>query len=335
MEQSQSQSQSQNQNREPNQSTSSLSRHILDAIDEMETVIVGKRREMLLMMTAMLASSHVLIEDVPGTGKTSLAATMSRVMGMQFNRAQFTPDLMASDITGFNIYHRQKETFEFRSGLVMCNLLLADEINRASPKTQSALLEAMEENCVTVDGETYPLPEPFMVIATQNPTGYVGTYPLPEAQLDRFAMKLNMGYPSRQEEVEILRARHGNNPMENVRQMLTIEDMVQAKEQVAKVKVEESLYEYIVSLVAATRHHPSLALGASPRASVALMRLSQAYAFLRGRTYVLPDDIAGLYRITVAHRVMLTQEAKLNHLTVASVLDEIFRSVDVPYLGKK
>jgi MoxR-like ATPase len=308
---------------------------ILSAIEEMETVIVGKRREMILLMTAMLSGSHVLIEDVPGTGKTSLAATMSRVMGMAFHRAQFTPDVMASDITGFNIYNRQKETFEFRSGLVMCNLLLADEINRASPKTQSALLEAMEEGRVTVDGETYPMPEPFMVIATQNPTGYVGTYPLPEAQLDRFAFKLNMGYPSNGEEINILRARRGQNPMDSVEQKLTAADIVAAKEQVAEVKLEETLYAYIVSLISATRKHPSLALGASPRASVALMRLSQAYAYLRGRDYVLPDDIAALYRITVSHRVILTQEAKLNHVSVAAVLDEIFRSVAVPYLGKK
>ena len=174
-----------------------------------------------------------------------------------------------------------------------------------------------------------------MVIATQNPTGYVGTYPLPEAQLDRFAFKLNMGYPSNQEEIEILRARRGQNPMENLRQMLTSADIVEAKAQVAQVKLEDSLYEYIVALVAATRRHKSFALGASPRASVALMRLSQAYAFLRGRDYVLPDDIAGLYRIAVAHRVILTQEAKLNHVSVNTVLDEIFRSVEVPYLGKK
>ncbi len=307
---------------------------ILRAIEEMETVIVGKHREMILLMTAMLSGSHVLIEDVPGTGKTSLAATMSRVMGMEFNRAQFTPDIMASDITGFNIYNRQKETFEFRSGLVMCNLLLADEINRASPKTQSALLEAMEEGRVTVDGETYPMPEPFMVIATQNPTGYVGTYPLPEAQLDRFAFKLNMGYPSTGEEIDILRARRGQNPMDNVRRVLGAEDIVAAKEQVAKVKLEDSLYGYIVSLISETRRHKSFSLGASPRASVALMRLSQAYAFLRGRDYVLPDDIAALYRIAVAHRVILTQEAKLNHVAVTTVLDEIFRSVEVPYLGK-
>ena len=182
------------------------------AIDEIEKVIVGKRPDIIMLFTALLSGSHILIEDVPGTGKTTLAATMARVTGLDFNRAQFTPDVMASDITGFNIYNRQKEQFEFREGLVMCNILLADEINRASPKTQSALLEAMEEGKVTVDGVTYDIPDPFMVIATQNPTGYVGTYPLPEAQLDRFALKISMGYPTAEEEVNILMARRGYNP---------------------------------------------------------------------------------------------------------------------------
>jgi MoxR-like ATPase len=275
----------------------------------------------------------VLIEDVPGTGKTSLAAALSRVTGLDFNRAQFTPDVMASDITGFNIYNRQKESFEFREGLVMCNLLLADEINRASPKTQSALLEAMEENRVTVDGVTYDVPDPFMVIATQNPTGYVGTYPLPEAQLDRFAFKLSMGYPSPAEEAGILRARRGENPMEKLTSVVTAEELRAARAAVSQVRVDEVLYDYIVALVSATRKHKAFLLGASPRASVALMHLAQAYAYLRGRDYVTPDDIASLYVPTVAHRVQLTQESKLSLLSVSDVLTEIRRSVDVPYLG--
>jgi MoxR-like ATPase len=255
------------------------------------------------------------------------------VTGLDFNRAQFTPDVMASDITGFNIYNRQKESFEFREGLVMCNLLLADEINRASPKTQSALLEAMEENRVTVDGVTYDVPDPFMVIATQNPTGYVGTYPLPEAQLDRFAFKLSMGYPSQNEEVGILRARRGENPMDKLTSVVTAEELRAARAAVTQVRVDESLYTYIVSLVAATRQHKALSLGASPRASVALMHLAQAYAYLRGRDYVIPDDIAALYIPAVAHRVQLTQESKLSLLSVQDVLSEIRRSVVVPYLG--
>jgi MoxR-like ATPase len=288
-----------------------------------------------MICVSLLAGGHVLLEDVPGTGKTVLIKSLAASVGCDFKRIQFTPDLLPSDITGINFFNMKSSEFEFVPGPVFTNILLADEINRATPKTQSGLLECMEERQATIDGKTMRLSDPFMVIATQNPTGYVGTYPLPEAQLDRFAFKLNMGYPSNGEEIEILRARRGQNPMEKVRQVLCAQDIVAAKEQVAQVKLEDSLYGYIVSLIAATRQHKSFSLGASPRASVALMRLAQAYAYLRGRDYVLPDDIAGLYRIAVAHRVILTQEAKLNHVTVNSVLDEIFRSVEVPYLGKK
>lgn len=310
-----------------------LRQKILDAVSEIEKVIVGKRSEIMLLMTALLSDAHVLIEDVPGTGKTTLAAALSRVAGLRFNRAQFTPDIMASDITGFNLYNRQKETFEFREGLVMCNLLLADEINRASPKTQSALLEAMEEGKVTVDGVTYEMPTPFMVIATQNPTGYVGTYPLPEAQLDRFAFKLSMGYPSNDEEIGILRARRGADPMDNVATVMSEDELCAAQAEVARVRVDEALYRYIVALVSGTRSHKAFALGASPRASVALMRLAQAYAYLRGRDYVIPDDIAALYIPVVSHRVQLTQESKLAQMSARDVLGEVMRSVDVPYFG--
>ena len=242
---------------------------------------------------------------------------------------------MASDITGFHIYNRQKEQFEFRQGLVMCNLLLADEINRASPKTQSALLEAMEEGRVTVDGNTTEIPDPFMVIATQNPAGYVGTYPLPEAQLDRFALKLSMGYPAASEEIAIIKARRADNPLDGVRAILAEGELRAIKEQVTSVHIDDELYAYIVTLVTATRRHPSLALGASPRASVALVHLAQAYAFLHGRDFVLPDDIAALFRHAIAHRLMLRQEAKLAHKTAQDILTEILQTTDVPYKGKR
>ena len=308
---------------------------MIAAADEVEKVVVGKRSEVLYLLTAMLAGAHVLIEDVPGTGKTTLASTLARVTGLDFKRAQFTPDVMASDITGFHIYNRQKENFEFREGLVMCNLLLADEINRASPKTQSALLEAMEEGKVTVDGATMDIPDPFMVIATQNPAGYVGTYPLPEAQLDRFALKISMGYPSPAEELNIIKARKEENPIKNVSAVLTRDELRAIRRMVTTVHMDDELYKYIVTLITATRKHPALALGASPRASVALVHLAQAYAFLRGRDYVLPDDIAGLFRAAIAHRLMLRQEAKLAHQTTQDVLSEILRTTEVPYKGKR
>lgn len=304
-------------------------------IDEIEKVIVGKRSEIVLLLTAMLSGSHVLIEDVPGTGKTTLAATIAKVTGLEFKRAQFTPDVMASDITGFNIYNRRTEEFEFRQGLVMCNLMLADEINRASPKTQSALLEAMEESKVTVDGVTYPIPDPFMVIATQNPTGYVGTYPLPEAQLDRFALKIHMGYPSTEEEIGILLARTGANPLDKVNAIINRDELRAIRDGIATVRIDEELYRYIVLLMSATRRHPQLSLGASPRASVALMRVSQAYAFIRGRDFVLPDDIAAVFRPAIGHRLMLRQDAKLKGISPDEILGEILRTTAVPYKGKR
>ncbi len=310
-------------------------RKMIAAANEVEKVVVGKRAEVLQLLTAMLAGTHVLIEDVPGTGKTTLASALAKVTGLDFKRAQFTPDVMASDITGFHIYNRQKEQFEFRDGLVMCNLLLADEINRASPKTQSALLEAMEEGKVTVDGNTMAVPDPFMVIATQNPAGYVGTYPLPEAQLDRFALKLSMGYPAPADEIAIIKARKAENPINRVEAVLSMEELKDIRWLVSTVHIDDELYTYIVSLITATRRHPSLSLGASPRASVALVHLAQAYAFLRGRDFVLPDDIAGLFRPAIAHRLILRQEAKLAHQSTQDVLTDILRTTEVPYKGKR
>lgn len=304
-------------------------------IDEVEKVVIGKHNEVVLLITAMLAGGHVLIEDVPGTGKTTLAAALARSAGLDFNRAQFTPDVMASDITGFNVYNRQKEQFEFREGLVMTNILLADEINRASPKTQSALLEAMEEAKVTVDGTTYRVPDPFMVIATQNPTGYVGTYPLPEAQLDRFAMRLSMGYPIEEEEIRIISDRRGVNPMEKVQAVTDVDTIRSIRAAVQEVALEPEICRYIVHLVHATRKSPKLSLGASPRASLLLMKLSQAYAFIKGRDYVLPEDIAFVFIPGIAHRIVLSQEARLNRETASDILGEILRTVEAPFKTKR
>lgn len=300
-------------------------------IEEVEKVVVGKHSEIVLLLTALLAGGHVLIEDVPGVGKTTLASALAKSAGLTFRRAQFTPDVMASDITGFSIYNRSTEQFEFREGLVMCNLLLADEINRASPKTQSSLLEAMEEAAVTVDGTTYPLPKPFMVIATQNPSGYVGTYPLPEAQLDRFALKLSLGYPTENEEVEILTGRTASNPADSIRTVASVELLEALREAAASVSLDGEISRYIVKIVQATRKSKALALGASPRASLALMKLTRAYAFLNGRDYVIPEDVAALYMPCIAHRLVLSQESRLNRLSVEKILEELFRGIEVPY----
>ncbi len=303
-------------------------------VAEVEKVIIGKHTETVLLTSAMIAGGHILIEDVPGVGKTTLAASIARAAGLSFNRVQFTPDVLAADITGFNIYNRKTESFDMREGVVMCNILLADEINRASPKTQSALLEAMEEGRVTVDGVTYDIPDPFTVIATQNPTGYVGTYPLPEAQLDRFMMKLSMGYPALNEEIAIIEGRKMSNPISTVETVADVDTLREIRRAVSEVKIDQKIYKYIVSLVAATRTHKSVSLGASPRASLALMKMSQAFAFTRGRNYVIPDDVAAVYAHVVAHRLVLRQDARLNRVTANDVLTEIRRTVEVPYVNE-
>ena len=304
-------------------------------MDEVEKVVVGKRNEIRLLVCAMLAGTHVLIEDVPGVGKTTLAAALAKAAGLSFKRAQFTPDVMASDITGFNIYNRQTDKFEFREGLVMCNLLLGDEINRASPKTQSALLEAMEEGKVTVDGTTYKLPSPFMVIATQNPHGFVGTYPLPEAQLDRFALKLSMGYPTEEQETDILMARRGVNPLDRVQAVTDVEGVTKMRRMTAEATVDPEICRYVVNLVAATRKHPGISRGASPRASIAVMRMAQAYAVMQGREYVLPEDVKAVFVRSVAHRLVLTQEANLARTTPESILADITLKTEIPYRGSR
>ncbi len=301
---------------------------------EIEKVIVGKHSEAMLVVTALLAGSHVLIEDVPGVGKTTLASALARATGLEFRRAQFTPDITASDITGFNIYNRRDENFEFTPGLVMTNVLLADEINRASPKTQSALLEAMEEGRVSVDGKTYTIPKPFMVIATQNPAGFVGTSPLPEAQLDRFGIRLSMGYPTLEEEISIVENRR-SDPFEDVKAVVNPSVVNLLQKLVCNVHIDPEIYRYIVTLTASTRSHSAVALGASPRASIALKRLCQAYAFMNSRSYVIPEDVSAVFEAAIAHRLILKRDAKQRGVTSQSVVSDILGGVKIPYKGKR
>ena len=301
-----------------------------DLVNEVSKVIKGKDDALLIVLTCLLAKGHVLIEDVPGVGKTTLAMALGKASGLAFKRAQFTPDVMASDITGFMMYNKQENRFEYHQGLVMTNILLADEINRTSPKTQSALLEAMEEKRVTVDGTAYTLPEPFMVIATQNSQGYVGTFPLPEAQLDRFMMKISMGYPTIEEEQQIMMDRLYDNPLNEVKNVMSAEQIAECTEDVNSIIFAESLCKYVAQLAAATRNHPSVALGASPRASVALMQASRAYAYLRGRDYVIPEDIVRLLIPVFEHRIVLKQESRINRRSVRSVLEDAVSSVVPP-----
>lgn len=297
---------------------------------EISKVIKGKGEAVQLILTALLAQGHVLIEDVPGVGKTTLAMSLGRATGLSFRRAQFTPDVMASDITGFTMFNREENRFEYRSGLVMTNILLADEINRTSPKTQSALLEAMEEKRVTVDGVVHQLPEPFIVIATQNSQGYVGTFPLPEAQLDRFMIKISMGYPTVEEETGILLDRLGENPVNEVRPVMTAEQLSSCIAEVQQVNFAESLCRYVAELSAATRAHGGVELGVSPRASLAIMQASRAYAYLDGRDYVVPEDIVRLMIPVFSHRIVLRQEMKMRRMDVTTVLQDAVSAVTPP-----
>lgn len=306
-------------------------RKIQQIADEVEKVIVGKREAVTMILIALLSEGHILVEDVPGVGKTTLATAVAKAAGLISRRAQFTPDVMASDITGFTMFNKETNRFEYRSGLVMTNILLADEINRATPKTQSALLEAMEEQTVTVDGITHKLPNPFMVIATQNELGYVGTFPLPEAQLDRFMMKISMGYPTIEQEIAVIAGRQHSDPLDSVIPICTKEEITAAIENVREINIEPSVYKYIVELVAATRTHQAVQLGASPRASLALMRAAQSYAFLNNRDYVVPEDVMRMTPYVLPHRIRLSQEARIKHYDVMNVLRDIVKSVKPPF----
>jgi len=292
-------------------------------IGNIEHVIVGKRAQVELLLVAMLCQGHVLIEDVPGTGKTMLARAMAGSLGLSFKRVQCTPDLLPNDITGVSIFNQQTSTFDFRAGPVFVNLLLADEINRATPRTQAALLEAMQERQVTVDGDTHPLAAPFLVLATQNPIEFEGTFPLPEAQLDRFLMRLSLGYPAPEAELEIIRHQRRAHPIDAIQPVAGGDELLALAGQVSDVHVDETVERYILALIAATRAHPDLALGASTRGTLALYKTAQALAALRGRDFVTPDDVKALVPLTLAHRLIVKPESQLRGRSGAMVLAEI------------
>lgn len=295
-----------------------------------ERVMVGKHREVELVMVALLCRGHVLIEDVPGVGKTVLAKTIARTIGASFKRVQFTPDLLPGDVTGVSVFNPQTSRFEFRQGPLFAQMVLADEINRATPKTQSALLEAMEEAQVTVDGVTHPLVEPFVVLATENPIDYEGTFPLPEAQLDRFLLRLAIGYPGRAGEIELLERQHRAHPLDALAQVVSVEELLLAQQGVREVRVDRAISEYIVAIVDATRRHEDVHLGASPRGSLALYNAARALAAINGRPYVVPDDVKVLAEPTLAHRVIVSPSARIRNDDSRAVVYDIVRTMPVP-----
>jgi MoxR-like ATPase len=297
--------------------------------ENVERVIIGKRQEVRLTLVALLCRGHLLIEDVPGTGKTMLAKAVARSLGCSFRRIQFTPDLLPSDVTGLSIYNQKTQEFEFRPGPIMAQVVLADEINRATPKTQSSLLECMEEHQATIDGTTYQMPEPFLVIATQNPIEYEGTFALPEAQLDRFMLRIRLGYPSPADEQTILDQQKVTHPLDDLKEVLGLEDLRALQVAVREVYVDPSVADYIVRLVNATRTHPDVYLGASPRGSLALYRAGQAMAALAGRDYVIPDDIKALAEAALAHRLIIKTSASMHDIDPRQVVAELLNTVPV------
>jgi MoxR-like ATPase len=298
--------------------------------ENIERVIFGKPEAVRLTLLGLLAQGHILIEDVPGTGKTVLAKSLARSIGGTFNRIQFTPDMLPSDVTGVSIFNQQSREFEFRPGPVLAQIVLIDEINRATPKTQAALLEVMEERQVTVDGVTYPMPHPFLVLATQNPIEYEGTFPLPEAQLDRFFLRISLGYPLTADEIRMLEGQQLKHPIDSLQAVASVEEVVQAQDQVRQVRVADELKRYILDLVTATRKHHEVYLGASPRGSLGLFRAAQAYAGVAGRDYVLPDDIKAIAVPALAHRMIIGSAARIRDVDARMIVQEVLGATPVP-----
>ena len=293
-------------------------------------VIIGKRNEVRLTILGLIAKGHILIEDIPGVGKTMMAKALSRSVGCSFSRIQFTPDMLPSDVTGVSLFNQKTREFEFRAGPIMAQVVLADEINRATPKTQAALLEAMEERQLTVDGVTYNMADPFIILATQNPIEYEGTFPLPEAQVDRFLIKIQLGYPNPAEELTVLSAQQYEHPVVNLQQVVSVNDLVGAQQAVRDVYVAEEIKQYIVDLVTATRQHQDVYLGSSPRGSLALFRTSQVRAAMAGRDYVIPDDVKALVEVTLAHRIIVGPEARVNRVSPRTIVQDVLTSTPVP-----
>jgi MoxR-like ATPase len=298
--------------------------------ENIERVIFGKPEAVRLTLLGLLAQGHILIEDVPGTGKTVLAKSLARSIGGTFNRIQFTPDMLPSDVTGVSIFNQQSREFEFRPGPVLAQIVLIDEINRATPKTQAALLEVMEERQVTVDGVTYPMPHPFLVLATQNPIEYEGTFPLPEAQLDRFFLRISLGYPLTADEIRMLEGQQLKHPIDSLQAVASVEEVVRAQDQVRQVRVADELKRYILDLVTATRKHHEVYLGASPRGSLGLFRAAQAYAGVAGRDYVLPDDIKAIAVPALAHRMIIGSAARIRDVDARMIVQEVLGATPVP-----
>lgn len=301
-------------------------------MEQLRRVVVGKDGVLLWTLAAILAKGHILLEDIPGVGKTTMALAFSKVLNLQYSRVQFTPDVLPSDITGYNVLNQADGGMTYRPGAVLCNLFLADELNRATSRTQSALLEAMEEGQVTVDGTTYPIPKPFVVIATQNPTGAAGTQLLPDSQMDRFTVRLSLGYPNPKDEVAMVLNRQNGNPLEDLSPLLTREQLQYLQELVSKTYVSEVLVNYIVELISATRKHEQIQRGASPRATLAVTSMAKAVAQLRGRDYVTPQDVKEVFTTTVAHRLLLTPKAEGQGVTVEQLLESIIGRIPTPRL---
>ncbi len=303
---------------------------------QVKKVIIGKDEILKKVLLSIMARGHILIEDIPGVGKTTLALAFSKAMDLQCKRLQFTPDVLPSDITGFSIFDKNVNDFVYKPGVAMCNLFLADEINRTSSKTQSALLEIMEEGNITVDGITRQLPEPYIVIATQNPIGSIGTHMLPESQLDRFMIRITMGYPDIKSEIEILKSKQGKLPLNEIEKVVDCKEIVEIQNSVEKVYINDISYEYIARLVLATRENPLIQLGVSPRGTLALVKMSKANAYFNGRMYVIPEDVMEVFKDVVQHRIILNQRLQNNDITVEKVIDNIMTTVKLPkIIGEK